>query len=55
MQKKNSSKREFITIQFYLRKQEKHRIDNLTLYLKQLEKEEEEEKKTPKLAEGKKS
>ena len=44
----------FIVIQSYLRKQEKHRIDNLTLYLKQLEKEE-EEKKNPKLAEGKKS
>ena len=30
----------FIAIQSYLRKQEKHWIDNLTLYLKQLEKEE---------------
>ena len=30
----------FIVIQSYLRKQEKHRIDNLTLHLKQLEKEE---------------
>ena len=30
----------FIAIQFYLKKQEKHQIDNLTLYLKQLEKEE---------------
>ena len=27
--------------QSYLKKQEKHRIDNLTLHLKQLEKEEE--------------
>ena len=27
----------FIVIQYYLRKQEKHQIDNLTLYLKQLE------------------
>ena len=34
----------FIPTQFYLKKQEKHRIDNLTLYLKQLEKEEEKEK-----------
>ena len=34
----------FIAIQSYLRKQEKHWIDNLTLYLKQLEKE--EQKKT---------
>ena len=33
----------FISIQSYLKKQEKHRIDNLTLHLKQLEKEEEEE------------
>ena len=29
----------FIAIQSYLKKQEKHQIDNLTLYLKQLEKE----------------
>ena len=34
----------FISIQSYLKKQEKHWIDNLTLYLKQLEKE--EQKKT---------
>ena len=49
----------FIAIQPYLKKQEKHRIDNLNLYLKQLEKEEEEQqqqkKNTPKLVEGKKS
>ena len=31
-------KRKFIVIQSYLKKQEKHRIDNLTLHLKQLEK-----------------
>ena len=30
----------FIAIQSYLKKQEKHKIDNLTLYLKQLGKEE---------------
>ena len=30
----------FIAIQSYLKKQEKHKIDNLTLHLKQLEKEE---------------
>ena len=30
-----------IAIQSYLKKQEKHQIDNLTLHLKQLEKEEE--------------
>ena len=29
----------FIAIQSYLRKQEKHQIDNLTLHLKQLDKE----------------
>ena len=28
----------FMTIQSYLKKQEKHRIDNLTLHLKQLKK-----------------
>ena len=33
----------FIAIQAYLKKQEKHQVDNLTLHLKQLEK---EEKKT---------
>ena len=31
----------FIAIQSYLKKQEKHQIENLTLHLKQLEKEEE--------------
>ena len=30
---------EFIAIQSYLKKQEKHRTDNLTLHLKQLGKE----------------
>ena len=30
----------FIAIQVYLKKQEKNQINNLTLYLKQLEKEE---------------
>ena len=42
----------FTAAQFYLKKQEKSQINNLTLHLKQLEK---EEQKTPKLAEGKKS
>ena len=42
----------FIAIQSYLKKQEKHQVDNLTLHLKQLGK---EEHKTPKLAEGNKS
>ena len=36
----------FITIQSYLKKQEKHQIDNLTLHLKQLEK----EQKSPKIS-----
>ena len=34
----------FIVIQSYLKKQEKHPIDNLTLHLKQLEKEEQKPK-----------
>ena len=42
----------FIAIQCYLKKQENHWIDNLTLHLKQLGK---EPKETPKLVEGKKS
>ena len=37
----------FIAIQSYLKKQESSQINNLTLHLKQLEK---EEQKTPKLA-----
>ena len=37
----------FIAIQPYLKKQEKHRIDNLTLHLKQLEK---EEQKNPQIS-----
>ena len=42
----------FIAMQSYLKKQERHKIDNLTLHVKQLEK---EEQKTPKLVERKKS
>ena len=41
----------FIAIQVYLRKQEKSQINNLSLHLKQLEK---EEQTKPKLVEGKK-
>ena len=41
----------FIAIQAYLKKQEKSQINNITLHLKELEKEEQ----NPKLAEGKKS
>ena len=44
----------FIAIQSYLKKQEKHQLDNLTLHLKQLGKEEEQQK-PPKLVDGKKS
>ena len=40
----------FIATQSYLRKQEKSQINNLTLYLKQPEK----NKQNPKLVEGKK-
>ena len=50
---KSSTERKFITIQSYLKKQEKHQIDNLTLHLKQLEREEQKKKKT-KLASRKK-
>ena len=45
----------FIAIQSYLNKQETSQINNLALHLKQLDKEEEEQQKNPKLAEGKKS
>ena len=39
----------FIAIQSYLKKQEKHRIGNITLHLKQLEKEDQKKKKNPKI------
>ena len=42
----------FIAIQAYLKKQEKNQINNITLHLKQLEK---EEIRTSKLVVGKKS
>ena len=47
----------FIAIQSYLKKQEKHQMNNLTLHLKQLEKEKQTNKQTkkPKLVEGKRS
>ena len=41
----------FIAMQSYLKKQEKHQIDKLTLHLKQLQK---EEQKTPKIHRRKK-
>ena len=46
---KSNSKREVYSSTTYLKKQEKNRIDSLTLHLKQLEK---KNKKTPKSAEG---
>ena len=45
----------FIAMQSYPKKQEKHRIDNLTLHLKHLKQLEKEEQKARKLVEGKKS
>ena len=42
----------FMAIQSHLKKQEKSQINNLTLHLKQLEK---EEQRKPKSVEGKKS
>ena len=42
----------FIAIHAYLKKQNKNKINNLTLHLKQLEK---EKLRTPELVEGKKS
>ena len=45
----------FITIQSYLKKKEKLEIDKLTLHLKQLEKEQQQQKTNPKLVEAKKS
>ena len=43
---KSSSRGKFVTIQSYIKKQEKHGIDNLTLHINQLDK---EEQKTPKI------
>ena len=40
----------FIAIQSYLKKQEKHQIDNLTLHLKQLEKEKQQQKNNTKIS-----
>ena len=48
---KSSSKREVYSNTILPHETRKHQIDNLTLHLKQLGK----EQKTPKLAEGKKS
>ena len=44
-------RRKFVAIQSYLKKQEEHWRDNLTLHLKQLEKEEQQQKKkNPKIS-----
>ena len=40
----------FIALQSYLKKQENSQINNLTLHLKQLEKEEQQQKKKPKVS-----
>ena len=48
---KSSPKREVYSNTILHQETRKHQIDNLTLHLKQLEK----EQKTPKLVEGKKS
>ena len=50
---KCSSKRKAYSNTTYLKKQEKHRIDNLTLHLKQLGKEQQQQKKT-RISRGKK-
>ena len=39
----------FIATQYSLEKQEKHGIDNLTLYLKQMGKDEQQQQKNPKI------
>ena len=44
----------FIAVQAYLKKQEKHQINNLTLHLKQLEKEEQNNSKVSKRKEVRK-
>ena len=41
----NSSSKRDVYSNTYLKKQEKHQIDNLTLHLKQLEKEEQQKQK----------
>ena len=46
---KTSAKGRLIAIQAYLKKQKKNQMNNLTLHLKQLEK---EEMKNPRLVEG---
>ena len=42
---KSRSKREFVAIQVYLKKQEKSQINNLNLHLKEVEKEEQTKSK----------
>ena len=45
----------FIAVQSYLKKQEKYRIDNLTVHQKKKKTQKKKTKKAPKLLEGKKS
>ena len=52
---KTSLRGTFITVQSCIKKKEKSQINNLTLHVKQLEKEEEEQQQKTKLVEGKKS
>ena len=52
---KSSSKREIYNNTILLKKKEKLKIDKLTLHLKQLEKEQQQQKTNPKLVEAKKS
>ena len=42
-------RRKFIAIQSYLKKQEKQRIDNLILHIKQLKKEQQQQQNNPKI------
>ena len=42
-------KGKFIATQYSLEKQEKHGIDNLTLYLKQMGKDEQQQQKNPQI------
>ena len=51
---KSSSKKQVIAIQFYLKTQEKPQINNLTLHLKELEKEEQRKPKISRRKEIKK-
>ena len=49
LQQKTVIKGKFIALQSHLRKEEKFQINNLTLHLKKLEKEEEQQKQNSKV------